>query len=226
MRTPNLVLLFVLASIILIGCQKEVDLEPGPQTGGNGQGNSNTGSYHPTTAGSWWKYKDSTSGTISTSTIVNRTKTINNILYSGMTSELASDTAWVSSAQPNYYIYGKGVSPNTGASYDILFHYLNDTASVGYNWQYMAGQGNGFIAYMHTTIIERNINMAVAGKSYSNVIHTRVVWTYDVFGSLMDAMVYDYFIAKGVGIIKVRSEGLTLLAGFRACSDLVDYRIK
>ena len=216
--------LFVLVSFILISCQKETD-SPGP-TGGNGQGNGNTTSYNPTTVGTWWKYKDSTSGGLSTSTIANRTKTINGILYSAMVSDIAPDTGWASSAQPNYYVYAKGISPNTGASYDILFHYLNDTASVGYSWRYIAGQGNGFTAYIRTTISERNMSMTVAGKSYTNVIHTRVLWTYDVFGSLMDAMVYDYFIAKGVGIIKVRSEGLTLLAGFKGCSDLIDYRIK
>jgi hypothetical protein len=222
MRKLNLALLFILASFILFSCQKEVSSEPGSQTGGSGS----TTSYYPTKAGSWWKFKDSASGSISTSTIVDRTKTINNILYSGMTSDISADTGWISSAQPNYYIYGKGVSPNTGASYDILFHFLNDTASVGYNWQYLAGQGNGFTAYIHTTIAERNINMTVAGKSYGNVIHTRLVWSYDVFGSLMEAMAYDYFIAKGVGIIKVRSEGLTILSGFKACTDLIDYSIK
>jgi hypothetical protein len=137
-----------------------------------------------------------------------------------------TDTGWMASPQPNYYLYAKGVSPNTGASYDILFHYLNDTASVGNSWQYTAGQGNGFTAYIQTTIIEHNLTMTVAGKSYNNVIHTRLVWTYDIFGTSLDAMMYDYFTAKGVGIIKVRSEGLTLISGFKACSDLIDYSIK
>lgn len=85
MRKTNLVLFFVLASFILISCQKEVSSEPGLQNGGSGQGNGSATSYYPTTAGSWWKFKDSASGSISTSTIVNRTKTINNILYSGIT---------------------------------------------------------------------------------------------------------------------------------------------
>ena len=211
----------LVVSLVFISCQRD-PVSPNPQTGGN---NSAT-SYNPTTVGSWWKYKDSTTGGLSTTTIANRTKTINGILYSAMVSDMAPDTAWASSAQPNYYTYAKGISPNTGASYDILFHYLNDTASVGYSWRYTAGQGNGFTAYIRTTILERNISMTVAGKSYNNVIHTRVLWTYDVVGTLMDAMVYDYFIAKGVGIIKVRSEGLTLLAGFKGCSDLIDYGIK
>jgi hypothetical protein len=136
------------------------------------------------------------------------------------------DTAWIASPKPNYYLYAKGISPNTGASYDVTFHYLNDTASVGYNWQYLAGQGNGFTAYIQTIIVERNISMTVAGKSFTNVTHTRLIWSYDILGTVMEVMSYDYFIAKDVGIIKVRSEGLNLLSGFKACSDLIDYSIK
>lgn len=227
MKKTNLSLLIFFASLFLISCQKEVSTELGSQTGSSTGGNGSKSSYSPTTLGSWWKYKDTTTGSVSTSTIVKGTKTVNSVVYAAMVSDVSTvDTGWIASPQPNYYIYAKGVSPNTGASYDILFHYLNDTASVGYNWQYTAGQGNGFTAYIQTTIIERNITMSVAGKSYSNVMHTRLVWTYDIYGSSLDAMMYDYFIAKGIGIIKVRSEGLTLLSGFKACSDLVDYSIK
>jgi hypothetical protein len=227
MKTTIAALLFVLSSSLIISCQKEISPDIITQTGGNTGGNGNTPSYLPTTTGSWWKYKDSTSGTLSTSTIANRTKTINSIVYKAMMNNVsATDTGWVASPQPNYYIYEKGVSPNTGASYDMLFHYLNDTVSVGSHWNYVAGQGNGFSASIQTTVVERNITMTVAGKSYKNVIHTALVLTYDIFGTSMDAMQYDYFTAQGVGIIKVRSTGLTLLSGFQACSDLVDYSVK
>ncbi|HEX6914374.1 MAG TPA: hypothetical protein VF145_03995, partial [Chitinophagaceae bacterium] len=136
------------------------------------------------------------------------------------------DTGWAASPVPNYYMAAKGNSPNSGAPYDILFHFLNDTASVGYNWQYVAGQGNGFTAHIKTTIIEKGITMTVAGKSYSNVIHTRLELIYDVFGTMTPSGSYDYFIAKGVGIIKIRSDIGMFGMTFQACSDLVDYSIK
>jgi hypothetical protein len=228
-KKPGIPILLIFISLCLLSCQKEVDPDTLSPGGGNGGGNNNTqGSFHPTSVGSWWKYKDTASGSISTSTIVNRTKTINSILYTAMVSENADqkDTAWIASPQPNYYMYAKGISPNTGASYDVTFHYLNDTASVGYNWQYLAGQGNGFTAYIQTIIVERNISMSVAGKSFTNVTHTRLIWSYDILGTIMEFMSYEYFIAKSVGIIKVRSEGQNLLSGFKACSDLIDYSIK
>jgi hypothetical protein len=228
-KSRGIAVILFFSSFYLLSCQKEVDpntLSPG---GGNGGGGNNTqSSFHPTSVGSWWKYKDTATGSISTSTILNRTKTINGILYTAMLGEnsVQRDTAWIASPQPNYYMYEKGTSPNTGGTYDVTFHYLNDTASVGYNWQYMAGQGNGFTAYIQTIIIERNISMTVAGKSFNNVIHSRMIWSYDILGTVMEFLSYDYFIAKGVGIIKVRSEGQNLLAGFKACTDLVDYSIK
>lgn len=218
-------LLFVLASMLVISCQKEISGEIISLTGGNSTGNKD--SYSPTTTGTWWKYKDSTSGITTTTTIADRTKTVNGIVYKAMVGDAGTtDTGWIASPQPDYYIYQKGVSPNSGASYDVLFHYLNDTASVGSHWKYQAGQGNGFTAFIETTIMERNITMTVAGKSYQDVIHTQLVWTYEIFGQAIDAMQYDYFTAKGVGIIKIRSTGLTLLSGFQACTDLVDYSIK
>ncbi|HWI92068.1 MAG TPA: hypothetical protein VNT20_12380 [Flavisolibacter sp.] len=227
MKKLNSVLLFFLASLLLTSCQKELSSELHPQTGGSGTGVSDKTSYSPTTTGTWWKYKDTTSGSISTSSIVNRAKLVSGITYKALVNDVnKTDTGWMASPQPNYYLYVKGVSPNTGASYDMLFHYLNDTASIGNNWHYTAGQGNGFTANIQTTIVERNITMTVAGKTYNNVIHTQLILTYDIFGTDFDAMMYDYFTAKGIGVIKVRSEGLSLLSGFKACSDLIDYSIK
>jgi hypothetical protein len=239
MKRPASILIFLVASSFLVSCQKEIDPSTlsgsgaaapgnGPGTGGSGTETGSNGAYFPISSGTWWKYKDTASNGLSTETVVNRTKTINNIVYTAMLGEngVQKDTGWAAAPQPNYYLSEKGVSPNTGAAYDLTFHYLNDTASVGYTWRYAAGQGNGFTSYIQTTIIERNITMVVSGKSFSNVIHTRLDLSYNILGSVMDFMTYDYFVAKGVGIIKVRSEGQNLLAGFKACSDLVDYSIK
>jgi hypothetical protein len=236
MKRPAPIVIFLVASLFLLSCQKEIDPSTlsgagsgsGSGTGGNGSGTGSNGAYFPLGSGSWWKYKDTASNGLSTETVINRIKTINNIVYTAMVGDngVQKDTGWVAAPQPNYYLSEKGVSPNTGAVYDLTFHYLNDTASVGYNWRYTAGQGNGFTSYIQTTIIERNITMTVAGKSFTNVIHTRLELSYDILGSVMDFMTYDYFVAKGVGIIKIRSEGQNLLAGFKACSDLVDYSIK
>lgn len=136
-----------------------------------------------------------------------------------------TDTSWFAAPQPNYYITLKGNSPNSGAAFDLTFHYLNDTASVGYSWQYKAGQGNGFTAHIKTTIKERGISMIVEGKTYTNVIHTELVLSYDLFGIILDFGSYDYYVSKGVGIIKVRTEVASFGVAFSACTNLIDHKI-
>jgi len=228
-------LLCVCSTLFLLSCQKEVDFtdpsqgggsSSGGNSGGSGTGTSN--SYYPLTKDSWWKYKDSLTGTVSDGKVVDRTKTMNGIVYTAIVpiSVPATDTAWFAAPRPNYYLKQKGVSPS-GGSYDVLFHYLNDTASIGYNWRYMAGQGNGFIAYIKTTIVEKGISMTVAGKNYTNVIHTRLDLSYDILGSIEDFGSYDYFIAKGIGIIKIRTELSMLgIVMVQTSADLLDYSIK
>ena len=220
----------LLVSLLFISCQKETsqeDIQPG--SGGSG-GSANSGTYYPLTEGTWWKYKDSVSGGIIQQQATKVTKTINGIIHTGLIGSLngvqSPDSAWAAVDGPDYYSTAEGVSPNTGASFDLLFHYLNDTASVGYNWEYEAGHGNGLTAYIKTTIRERNITMTVSGKSYQNVIYTTMDLSYDIFGTIMDFGTYHYYTAKNIGVIKVISEfwggGIT----FKSSTDLIDYQIR
>jgi len=84
-----------------------------------------------------------------------------------------------------------------------------------------------FTAIVKTTIVERNLSMTVTGKHFKNVIHTRLDLKYDMLGFIMEAGTYDYFIAKGVGIIKVRTQLLNFgVPVLQSCADLTDHLIK
>ena len=219
-------------SVFFYSCQKEPEIlqgnNGGAGTGRTGGSGSAGVSYYPLTKDSWWKYKDSLTSTTSDGKVLNRTKTIHGMVYTAIVSATgtAQDTSWFAAPRPNYLMTQKGVSPQ-GAMYDVLFHYLNDTASVGYSWRYNAGSGNGFTAYIKTTIMGKGISMTVAGKSYTNVIHTKLELSYDVIGSLVDCGHYDYFTAQGIGIIKIRSNlsmlGVPLV---KTAADLIDYSVK
>lgn len=220
--------LCLLLSLFIISCQKETSQEQnGP--GGNGSSNNNA-TYYPLTEGTWWKYKDSVTGNITLQTITKKTKTINNIVHTGIIGSIngvqSPDTAWAAAHRPDYFLTAEGVSPNTGAPFDFTFHFLNDTASVGYNWEYDAGHGNGFTAYLKTTIIERGIAKKVAGKNYTNVIHTRLELFYEIFGTVMKFATYHYYIAQGVGIVRIESEISNMGFSFKTSGDLIDYQIK
>jgi hypothetical protein len=76
--------------------------------------------------------------------------------------------------------------------------------------------------------MERDLTMTVQGRSYKNVIHTRVNLQYEIFGvTTMSYMFYDYYVAKGIGIIKIVSEGDPDMApGISATTELLEYQIK
>jgi hypothetical protein len=192
----------------------------------NNPGNPNN--YQPLAVNSYWKYKDSLSGAVSQATMLNKTRLINNRMYTAALSTMGqqADTTWMAVDGPNYFIYANVVSPNTGAPASLLFHYLNDTASVGYSWQYDAGHGNNFPAIIKTTIMEKGITHTVDGKAYPDVIHTRLELNYDILGTVMKFATYDYYVAKGVGIIRVRTLADAMGMNMETTSNLVEYQIK
>lgn len=218
-----------LLMFIVLGCQQEIDpniiTDPNP---GNGNGNGNPAeTYQPLKTGSWWKFKDSATGNITTMTATAVTKTFNNIVYKALVSGASNtDTVYQAAPTPNYYYSAKGASPNSGAPYDITFHYLNDTASVGYNWQSTAGQGNGFTALTKTTIMEKGISVTVQGQTYTNVIHTQLELSYNIFGIITPFAIYDYYLSKGVGIVRVRADISAFGTSMQTCSDLAEYHLE
>jgi hypothetical protein len=234
MKTLTTAILLIFFSSVLISCQKEVDFTLPPTTGGGtGSGSGGTpggtvntsGAYYPLTTGSFWKYKDSATGVVQTNAVIAATRVINSIIYKGLYTPSTNDTGWMASAQPNYYMAVKGNSPNTGAPYDLVIYYLNDTAAVGWSAESSAGQGNGFAATTKTTIMERGITKVVNGKSYNNVIRTNVTLSYDLMGNAIQMASYQFYVAKGVGIIRAETDIGAFGVSFRSCSELVDYKI-
>lgn len=223
MKTHFIYLISVLF-ITLSSCQKEAsDPDLQPTTGGTG--NTASGTYLPLTKNTFWKYLDSASGDITTMTVLGLTKTINGKLYTAVLSSnsLQTDTGYMTRQGADYFTYAE---VNNGASSgNFLFHYLNDTAAVGSSWEYVAGQGNGFTAYFKTVVVERSLSRTVHGKSYANVIHTRMYLSYDL-GERVDAGYYDYYIAKDVGIIQAKGNLGMFGTQFTVSSDLIDYQIK
>jgi hypothetical protein len=222
------VLMVLSLFVVLPGCQKETSVENGNNIIPNPNPNpgSNSNSYHPLTSGSFWKYKDSTTGGFTTMTALNLTQTINNRLYTAIktTNGAQLDTVYAAVVGPDYFYYFNLSSPG-GAPIDLLYHYLNDTASVGYEWEYNAGTGNGFTAIVNTSIIEKGITVTINGQTYQNVIHSRMELNYDIMGMILPFGTYDYYVARGVGIVRIRAVADQFGTYITTCSDLVDYHI-
>lgn len=228
-------------TIIMASCGKEASFEANTGgNGGNGNGGGNNGgsqggsdSYQPTTANSYWHYKE-TGDVIAESTVTatGQKSTINGIDYYvfNTTSPQQPGTmqSYMGVKDHNYYNLAAG--SNAGVSFDLNFLYLNDAEAVGYTWDNNAGQGNGFTASTPGKIMEKGISLTVNGKTYTNVIHTQgnLIYVIPGFGSLNSAT-YDYYVAKGVGIIRVLSAvGDATITGttLHSTTDLIDYSIK
>ena len=237
----NRFLSFAIVVSAFCGCQKEVDfdLPPSAQVPGNGSGNGGgsgtgtAGNYQPATKDSYWKYKAVGPTTFEfTSTSTGVKKTVDGISYTVFKNfDHATPTQF---QEPMYGMKGrdyfsafKGVSPNTGASFDMVFRYLNDTAAVGYKWDHKAGQGNGFVANIRGEIIEKNMTITVAGKTYKEVIHTRMKFEYELpgLGDVL-AATYDYYAANNVGLVKSVTTFPPMFGGQSGVSELTEYAIK
>jgi hypothetical protein len=220
-------ILFLSLSVVLFSCQKQVDFDS-PQGGG---GNGNGGTYQPVSKNSYWKYHETGSYSgdyIITSTGEKRTQNgIDYFVFSAAPATSISEELLGVNGH-NLYQFFEGQVPNSTAGISLNMLYSNDTASVGYTWDNMAGQANGLTAYTPGTILEKNISLTVGSKTYSNVIHSQIELQYDFpIVGIVNAATYDYYIAKGIGMIRIVTVGdPNFLPGVSTNADLVEYSIK
>ncbi len=212
-------LLIALSAILFTSCQKELNYDV--TTGGT----TNAGNYQPTTKDSYWKYQDSSlTGEITTLLATGTTKTINAKSYdvfSTSTSGQPATESYFNRSGNQYSVLGF-----VGGTVNLEFIYLNDKEAVGYTWSYNAGTVNGFAAKINGKILGKGISKTVNAVNYTDVIHTQLDLQYDLGAGFQSVGIYDFFIAKGVGIIRVESNLSLFGASIITVSNLIDYSIK
>ncbi|NML20943.1 hypothetical protein HHL16_08660 [Pseudoflavitalea sp. G-6-1-2] len=216
------VLFLLVFAMAVTSCKKSKDDVSNPES---------RDSYQPVTTGSFWKYK--VSGGLfnyeTTATATGKTTTINGINYNILTSTGGSSVGegYYGYKDGKYYTRVAGVSPNTGASFDLNMLYLNENAKPGDTWTNEAGQGNGFSAKTPGKLIAKGLKMTVAGKTYTDVIHTEVILQYVLPEiGVMNTGYYQYYIVKGVGIIKIEFRTEDIDEDPLSITELTDYQIK
>jgi len=224
--------LFLVAVIAaLTSCQKEMSFDSSTGSpsggGGTGGGGSTTDTYQPVTKGSFWKYKDSAfTGQITLMTSTGTQKTIGGKSYYVITSETTGQPAFEGYFYVNKPVYGTRQDLNNGVVTTIEFVHLVDTASVGATWTTNMPPVNGLNAQCIGTMMEKNISKTVAGKNFTNVIHTQLDLQYEVpILGWTSFAIYDYYIAKNIGIIRIETSQ-TFGGSLRTVADLIDYSIK
>lgn len=185
--------------------------------------------YQPFSANSYWKYRVVIGSKVdtTTTTMTANTATFNNKIYHTVTSASTAyagvQTGYMYADNHNYSI--RATTLINGITVDIV--YLNDAATTWTNKITDSGFINGVPAQIIGTLVDANISKTVSGKTYNNVIHTKVDLQYNLTGTGFSSVtVYDYYIAKGIGIIE--NDATINAFGYSTTSttSLIDYAIK
>lgn len=225
MSKINLCLLGLLSALFISSCKISEPVFP-ESNFGNAPSTADT--YQPVTKGSFWKYQ-AIVGNIqdtSTNTITGATATFNNKNYyvtNSVSHAAGSNNGYYYAADHKYMLRSSTIA----SGITLEFYYLNDTMAVNHTWTAPLsdnGLVNGVPGRVVGKVMEKGINKTVGGKAFSNVIHTQIDLQYDLLGTGFQSItLYDYYVAKGIGIIKIETSAMGVLVG---SSDLIDYSIK
>ena len=221
MKKNSQFIITLFISFILFGsCKKSSpDNDPDPVS------STTSNTYQPLTNGSYWKYL-STGLAMGTTemTVTATTKTFNGKKFQLITVKSNLNTAPVGYYYADNHVYT--LRQETGGYGYLQFTYLKDNLAVNATWKENVtdnGTLNGVPAQMTGKIIAKAINKTVAGKTYKDVIHTNVQLQYALYSSTYETFGnYDYYIAKGIGIIEIDSD----LLGSKSVMALQSYTIK
>jgi hypothetical protein len=208
-----------LISVLFTSCGKNTTDDPGPD-----DNNTNSASYQPLTVNSTWTYvTDYPTPDNVVLTATASTQTYNKKAY---TIVQAKGTKL---GTQNQYFYNANHLYNYRVPVDGLgsidFTYLNDNAAVNATWTANVtddGTLSGIPARMTGTLIEKGISKTVSGKKYTDVIHTTVLLQYDIASTYTTLATYDFYVAKGIGIVEMDSNTY----GITSTLKLQSYQIK
>jgi hypothetical protein len=199
-------------------------------TGSTGAVVDTSKGYFPSAANTYWKYRQVSGSTVDTAinTLTGNTSTINGKLYYDAVNQagLTGTTTGYYSAI-NHVFTVRGTSYFQGYTVEIL--YLKDNLAVNSTWIAPftdSGTLNGAPARIVGKITEKDISRTVSNKVYNNVIHTTLQLQYDVGSGFTTYGTYEYYIAKGIGVIEADAVVSTGVGTLTTSSVLIDYSIK
>ncbi|HEY4327046.1 MAG TPA: hypothetical protein VGN20_23875 [Mucilaginibacter sp.] len=212
-------LFIILAGLFLFfaGCKKDTGNQP-----------SSADSYFPTTAGSSWRYFDIVQDGTKDTIIVKMTN--QTAIFNGKTYTAATTMSRQSGAGTEYFYAANHLfalrALNAYAGTTVEFKMFNDTAAVGSSLISSPtddGLVDGVPARTVNTIVAKNLTRTIGGKTYTNVIHTEVDFQYDYSGGYSTGFTYDFYLAKGIGVIESQ---FTILGSLYEEQFLIDDTIK
>lgn len=215
--TVRILFFFAIVTFFVQGCKKDPPLYVIP---------SNASPYYPIGKGSVWKYvlefPENLPDT-SAHVLTGDSSFIKGKVYrTALSISKLYGTTYDYVHNSNHIIISRTTLTVLGSTVNMQI--LNDTLQVGGTWSIPTtdnGTIDGVPTRLNGIIIERDISKTVNGVAFPNVIHTRVDLQYDRGAGFTTETVYDFFIAKDVGLIL--TEAVT--DGQLSTSRLIDYTI-
>ncbi|QHS54472.1 hypothetical protein GWR56_02535 [Mucilaginibacter sp. 14171R-50] len=222
-----LLVLFPAILLLVSSCKKDPIDFTGYEANGNSETDKFANSYMPTSKGTSWTYVSDPGNGVKTNSEIHMTGVItpldgvNYFEVKSTTTGRAEETAYYYVDDHNYKIKGATIESGTV----VEFHYLDASLPADGEWTAkMSPNGyiNGVPARTKGKIIEKDVTKVVLGKTYKNVVHTQIIIQYDLGAGFEDFGTYDYYLAKGVGLVETD----TNFFGLVATSKLLSYSIK
>jgi hypothetical protein len=211
----GLVLVLCITVCWVTGCKKDSNA------------NLSADSYLPLTQGSLWKYSYQTNG--GTTDTITISMTGGSTQINGKTYYNASSVYKGGNSLGYFYVGNHIYATRTidnGSGSAMEFQLLNDIAPVGYQW-ITSPTDNGKVgsvpARTVNTIKEKNITRQLNGRTFTDVTHTQVELQYDFGSGFETSITYDFYLAKGIGLIENDANTLNTLV---ETETLFDYTIK
>jgi len=176
-----------------------------------GSGGTVSGDYFPTTAGSYWTYKDSQLNDTLRTTATNLTYTIGSNTYTLFTDKLG-DSSLYRKSNGIYYEYAR-LYDSTAPPVEYIF--LKDNVAVGSTWDSpevsATANGTNIKIKYHFTILSRGGTASYNNHLFNNVIKVQV----DIQALISPSVTYStvqtafFYYGKGVGLLDINVPGST-----------------
>ncbi|RYY36707.1 MAG: hypothetical protein EOP46_05520 [Sphingobacteriaceae bacterium] len=192
--------LAAIATLFLGACKKDNnDNNPG------GKGDS----YQPLTAGSVWKYRNTSLGEgaevdTSINTLTGTTKTINGKKFHVLNSVTGDETSegYIGVNGNVYSMYYEA-----GLEQAVELTYLDDNKKAGDTWtedKVIKDGETEFTIKLKTTVVEKGGSKTILDKNYKDVAHSKIELQVELEeGEWETLSQLDFYAAKGVGIIGI-----------------------
>lgn len=213
--------------ILMFSCTKETISNALNSINSSNATVSNNDTYLPLNKGNYWQYQiktDDESAEISKLTVLGIQKKINAKIYQTIQSKTDNnkDTVYYAQDKHNYFVYtNKGTAADDKISMEILF--LKDNASIGDTWLETAGTANGFKLRCYGKVINDDETINCSGTTYKHVMHTYIEIRKPLLFTYIVVNRQDFYTAKGIGIIKNRSD-ILLPANSSTLTNVINYQ--